>query len=67
VKKSGEGGHGFFPKFDVKRLTILEPVKICVFERKKILIHIVNLILRIICFATLGNKVENKLKKADFS
>jgi hypothetical protein len=36
-------------------------LKICV------LIHIVNLILRIICFATLGDKMENKLQKADFT
>jgi hypothetical protein len=33
---------------------------------KKNLIHIVNLILRIICFSTLGDKMENKLEKADF-
>jgi hypothetical protein len=30
-------------------------------------IHIVNLMLRIICFASLGDKMENKLEKANFT
>jgi hypothetical protein len=41
-------------------------VKISIFENI-FLIHVVNLILRLICFATLGDKMENKLEKADFT
>jgi hypothetical protein len=39
--------------------------RISIFE-ETIFIHIVNLIIRIIYLATLGDKMENNLEKADF-
>jgi hypothetical protein len=37
------------------------------FFKISFLIHIVNLIVRIICFTSLGNKMENKLGKTNFT
>ncbi len=53
--------------FDVKNhLRYLNRLK-WVFSKIFFLIHIGNLILRIICLTTLGDKMENKLEEADFT
>ncbi len=57
MKKSGECEHGFLLKYDVKNdLRYLNRFKISIFEIF-VLIQIVNLILRIICFTILGDKM----------
>ncbi len=48
------------------KIKILKSVKISSFENISF-IHKVNLILRMICFATLGDKMEKKLWKASFT